>query len=113
MMRQLLPLILIGALGGGLAACGKQGDLDRPGPLWGPKAKADYEAQKRKEADDQTRQSESDQRDTPAQGGPGVDTTTLPAPPRSAPIQGQSPDPFKSQPQGAMPDPFTYPDRPQ
>ena len=27
-----------------LTACGKQGDLERPGPLWGPEAKAAREA---------------------------------------------------------------------
>ncbi len=28
----------------GLASCGRQGDLDRPGPLWGARAKADWAA---------------------------------------------------------------------
>ena len=27
-----------------LGGCGRQGDLDRPGPLWGAKAKADWAA---------------------------------------------------------------------
>jgi hypothetical protein len=45
----LRPLILIPALalaGGGLAACGKTGELERPAPMFGTQAKEDYEAQK-------------------------------------------------------------------
>ena len=38
-----------------LTACGKQGDLDRPAPLWGDKAKADYAAQQRQAADERAK----------------------------------------------------------
>jgi predicted small lipoprotein YifL len=38
------------ALVAALASCGKQADLERPGPMWGPKAKAEYSAQKRAQA---------------------------------------------------------------
>jgi hypothetical protein len=41
---------LTAALAGGLAACGKQGVLERPAPLFGAKAKAQYEAEKAAEA---------------------------------------------------------------
>ena len=40
--RILIAAGLIAALA--LAACGKQGELDRPAPLFGAKAKAEYEA---------------------------------------------------------------------
>lgn len=33
-----------------LSGCGKVGELERPAPMWGAKAKADYEAQKKAEA---------------------------------------------------------------
>lgn len=42
--RILIPAALMAALG--LAACGKQGELERPAPLFGAKAKAEYEAQR-------------------------------------------------------------------
>jgi hypothetical protein len=46
------PLILISLLGVmlGLSACGKQGDLDQPAPLFGAKEQAQYEARKQAEA---------------------------------------------------------------
>ena len=42
--RIFIPALMITALG--LAACGKQGELDRPAPLFG-KARAEYLAQRR------------------------------------------------------------------
>jgi hypothetical protein len=47
------PLILIGLLGLalGLSACGKQGNLDQPAPLFGAKEKAEFEARKQAEAE--------------------------------------------------------------
>ena len=43
----LTPMLLAGTT---LASCGKQGDLERPAPLFGAQAKADYEARKAAEA---------------------------------------------------------------
>jgi predicted small lipoprotein YifL len=43
-----------------LAACGKVGELERPAPLWGDKAKADYEAQRKADADAQARKDAQD-----------------------------------------------------
>lgn len=43
-------LIAVSAL---LASCGKQGVLERPAPLFGAKAKADYEAAKAQDAKDE------------------------------------------------------------
>ncbi|HEY1750514.1 MAG TPA: hypothetical protein VGG29_04590 [Caulobacteraceae bacterium] len=34
-----------------LASCGKQADLERPGPMWSARSKADNAAQKRAQAD--------------------------------------------------------------
>ena len=42
MTRAVLATLL--GLCAALAACGRQSELDRPGPLWGAKAKADWEA---------------------------------------------------------------------
>ena len=60
-------------------------------------------------ASDQTRQ----------QPGPNQPTKTIDprdqsantAPPRTVPIQGQSPNPFGAAPQGALPDPYAHPPR--
>ena len=47
------PLILISLLGLTLtlSACGKQGNLDQPAPLFGAKEKAEFEARKKAEAE--------------------------------------------------------------
>lgn len=39
------------------------------------------------------------------------DQNAAPAPPRTAPIQGQAPNPFGTAPQGALPDPYANPPR--
>jgi predicted small lipoprotein YifL len=54
--------LLIGlAIALGLAACGKQGDLERPGPLWGDKAKANWAAQQQKAAAQKATASQANQ----------------------------------------------------
>jgi hypothetical protein len=83
-----------------LGACGKQGALERPGPLFGAGRNTT------KQPDEAERQ---------AQTGRASDTidprgrTTDPAPPRTYPIPGTSPNPFQTAPQGAMPDPYANP----
>ena len=48
------------ALISSLAACGRQGSLERPAPLFGSRARAEYEAQKAQEArDDAQRRAQS------------------------------------------------------
>ena len=47
MSRTLAIALAVTLAAGALAGCGKQGDLDRPAPMWGDKAKAEYEAQQR------------------------------------------------------------------
>jgi predicted small lipoprotein YifL len=51
MTRAIVSVLIVAVMAAGLAACGKQGDLERPGPLWGDKAKADYAEQQRKAAE--------------------------------------------------------------
>ena len=51
-MKRASILVLAGfALATIVAACGKEGDLDRAGPMWGPKSRADYSAAKRDQAE--------------------------------------------------------------
>lgn len=64
-----------------LAACGKVGELDRPGPLWGEQAKADWAAKQKAAAD---AQSQKDDQDAAQRGHPP------PVPPDSAPSEGPS-----------------------
>jgi len=106
MTRLFISALAMGALALSLTACGRQGDLDRPGPMWGAQAKAEYAAKKRHEADQKTNQAESNQIETlPGEGDP----TTNPAPERSDPIQGQRPDPYGQAQPGALPDPYASP----
>lgn len=85
MSRPRLPasVSMVAALVGAglvLSGCGKVGELDRPAPLWGAKAKADYEAQQKAAADAAARK---DAQDKAARGHP--------APlPDSAPSAGPS-----------------------
>ena len=82
-----------------LAGCGKTGELQRPQPLFGhPKASSD--------ADQNTR---SEDPSRPVRTIDPRDQAIDPAPPRSAPIEGQSPDPTASGPPTAFPDPYNNP----
>ena len=89
-MTRVLALAILGpALAAALSACGKQGDLDRPGPLWGPKAKAEYAAQKRAQAEAASNAAEAGQPGQPPASGPGSNPYANPAPPAQAPIPGE------------------------
>jgi predicted small lipoprotein YifL len=90
------------ALAGALAACGKVGQLERPGPLFGA------ERNTTKDADDAQRKQDPNR---PVDTVDPRDRTTDPAPPRTLPIPGQSPDPLRSAPPGALPDPYSNPRR--
>jgi hypothetical protein len=92
------PLIIALALAcaAGLAGCGKTGELERPAPLFGAQAKADYDAQKAEEA-------AAKARDIAARRRPRGDTVFDPvdAPPTQAPYAPSIPgrtDPFGSGP---------------
>jgi len=43
---------------GALAGCGKQGSLERPAPLFGSRARAEYEAQRSQAAQDEAQRAE-------------------------------------------------------
>ena len=61
MKSRLLLLALAGVAA--LGACGRRGDLQQPAPLFGEKARADYEAQQRAR---ETTRSEADEEDARA-----------------------------------------------
>jgi hypothetical protein len=112
--RILIPAALLAAMS--LAACGKQGLLDRPAPLFGEQAKSNYLKEKRA-ADRAAGESNADQSATSQTNGDyghGNDGSKDPAlqPLRSDPIPGATPDPFGSRPMGGvLPDPYADPNR--
>jgi len=100
----LRPLIIVAAtlsLAVSLAACGKMGDLERPGPL----TKNDRSTTRR--ADDQQRKGQ--QAEPPVDTVDSRDRAIDPAPPRTLPIPSSLNDPNKPAPQGALPDPYANP----
>ena len=105
--RLLACVVLVGALA--LGACGKEGQLDRPAPLFGAKAKAEYRAQQAREA--AARRAAKATAGDPAppppdyqRGDPSLD------PMRASPVPGAPSTPF-DHPNGggALPDPFDNP----
>jgi hypothetical protein len=110
--RLLIPVALLAAVT--LGACGKQGMLDRPAPLFGSQARAEYLREKRA-ADRANGQSNASQSATSQTNGdysvPG-DGSKDPAlkPLRSDPIPGATPNPFGPRPMGGvLPDPYADP----
>ncbi|MDB5435749.1 MAG: hypothetical protein JWR47_2006 [Phenylobacterium sp.] len=89
------------ALGAPLGACGKLGDLQKPGPLNGAGRATD------RQAEEQRRQAQDPQR--PVDTIDQRDQTTDPAPPRTLPIEGSGQDPLSPGPPGALPDPYANP----
>ena len=92
-----LSALLIAA--SGLAACGKVGALEQPGPMFGKRA-ASEPATRSKEAQDPTQ---------PVTTIDPRDRMSDTAPARTVPIEGQSPDPFGGAPRGSLPDPYSNP----
>jgi hypothetical protein len=75
-----------------LAACGKQGDLERPNPLWGPQHRADVAAQQRQAAATASNAAASN-RAIPSQN-PATAPYTDPGPIHDNPIPGaRNPNP--------------------
>lgn len=86
------------------AGCGKMGELERPGPLFG------NESSTTRDADEANRQAQDPSR--PVDTVDPRERATDPAPPRTLPIPGQSAaDPGRTAPQGALPDPYANPRR--
>ena len=102
------PLLLLGAATLALTACGKVGALEQPAPLYGEKAKADYQARKAAEA-----AAARDNRDPgqiqPLPADKRYDPTADPGPARFLPIPGESTAPNAPGPPGVLPDPFNHP----
>ncbi|HUZ13355.1 MAG TPA: hypothetical protein VMU93_10940 [Caulobacteraceae bacterium] len=109
MIRPLMSLAAVVLAAATLGACGKQGSLDRPAPLWGARARADYAAQKRAQAEARQKETQSNQVETPPEQGPGTNPFANPAPPRAQPIPGEAPSPTAPGAQGAMPNPYVEP----
>lgn len=101
--------VLIGALG--LGGCGRQGSLERPAPLFGAKAKAEYAAEKRRAARQARANRSADASGDPAppapdygQGKPDLD------PLRASPPPGSGNNPFyNSNSGGLLQDPVANP----
>ncbi|MGH6956518.1 MAG: hypothetical protein ACREEW_07635 [Caulobacteraceae bacterium] len=75
-----------------VASCGRQGDLERPGPIWGPKAKADFAAQKRDEAAKASNAAASNEVIAPQD--PAIQNFTNPSPIHDQPIPGEPSPPM-------------------
>jgi hypothetical protein len=112
--RILIPALLLATMG--LAACGKQGLLDRPAPLFGARAQSDYQRAKRA-ADRANNEGGGDQSATSQTNGDyshASDGAKDPAlqPLRNDPIPGANPNAFgtRSLP-GSLPDPYADPNR--
>ncbi len=90
-----------------LAACGKVGTLDQPAPLYGAKAKAQYQA--RKAADAAAKAQKKDGGDPEVLPDVTYDPNADPSPQRYLPIPGTNPAPNAPGPPGALPDPFNHP----
>ena len=110
-MTRRATLLLSAAALLALTACGRVGALDQPAPLYGEKAKADYQAKAAaaaaaaKAAKDEG-QPEPLAPDTPAPPtGPNAPLDTL----RAEPAPGMRPLPNAAPPLGALPDPYTRP----
>ena len=97
--------VLAGALI--LGACGKIETLEQPAPLYGAKAKADYQARKAAEAAAKAQNKDN--------GEPEVlpdvkyDPNADPGPERLLPIPGTNPAPNGPPQPGVLPDPMNNP----
>ena len=85
MMRTAILALAGLALIAALASCGKQADLERPGP--GPKARAEYSAQKRAQAAKVDSESAANSVAEPQNPALEPYTTTTPTP--QSPVPGE------------------------
>jgi hypothetical protein len=111
-LAPIVPALALAAVA--LGACGKQGALDRPAPLFG-KDRAEYEAQKAAAAkangESKVNESATSQTNGDYTYGDGAKDPAL-APLRSSPPPGATPSPFdNSAPGGVLPDPYADPNR--
>ena len=87
MMRQIVYALAGLSLVVALISCGKQSDLQRPAPLWGAKAKAEWAAQKRAEAEKASNAAESNKVSPPQ--NPALQPYENPGPVQATPIPGE------------------------
>jgi hypothetical protein len=73
----------------GLAGCGKLGDLEQPAPMFGDRAKADYEAQHRA-ADAARARERAAQQPAPEDNAPDPNGLPLTQAPTAPPIPGRT-----------------------
>jgi predicted small lipoprotein YifL len=97
--RILLNVCAVAFLAAGLAGCGKMGDLERPGPLFG---------QGKGTAPGADQQSPGQDPSEPVRTIDSRDRNTGPAPSRTDPIPGTV-DPARPGPRGVLPDPYANP----
>lgn len=105
MTRAVFILAAVAAVA--LTGCGKVGSLEQPAPLYGEKAKADYQARKAAAAAarDSADKGEIEPLPTDKRDDPNAD----PGPARFLPVPGESPPPNAPGPPGVLPDPFNRP----
>ncbi|WP_165799366.1 hypothetical protein [Caulobacter zeae] len=84
----LLAIAALCLTGAALSACGKQAELERPAPLWGPEKKA-AEASKRREAS-----ARANQPARPNGTQENIDPASSNRTTRAAPLRGAPSDPF-------------------
>ena len=108
MTRSMLVVTLAAALA--LGACGKVGALEQPAPLYGAKAKADYDARKQAVADKAQARRDQDQIERLPTEKP-YDPNADPSPSRLVPVTGEPPAPNAPPSAGVLPDPINQPPR--
>lgn len=108
MTRSTIVLTLATTLA--LAACGKVGVLDQPAPLYGAKAKADYNARKQAAATRAQARRDQDQIERLPTDKP-YDPNADPSPSRLVPVTGEPPAPNAPPSAGVLPDPINQPPR--
>ena len=100
-MNRRMQVVVVLALAAGLSACGKVGQLERPGPLFGAERNTTQDADKaQRTAQDPNK---------PVDTIDPRDRSTDPAPPRTLPIQGTSPSPTSLPPPGVIPQVYNNP----
>jgi hypothetical protein len=99
--RTIIIALACVSLGFGAASCGKQGDLERPGPLWGPKARAEYAQKQREHAAAASNAAAADKTIGPQ--NPWVEPSTNPGPIQNNPVPGEPKAPSMPNPAGASP----------
>jgi hypothetical protein len=104
---RLTATLLLGAAAAmALSACGQVGALEQPAPLYGAKAKADYQARKAAQAAADKASKDDGEAEPLAPDTPGVDQSTGATPTlREEPGPGMKPSPDPAPPPGVLPDP--------